>query len=229
MKVPLTIVDHLRRAELVYPDRIGVVDEPDQPAPSWGSVTYARRGRAGPRPGRRARRARRRPGRAGRDRLPQLGPAADVGSSACSGSGRVLVPINFRLVAEEVALHRRALRRPRAARRPRARRRAGGRDGRAPLRASAPTPTTALLRHGVEPQPWAPDEDATATINYTSGTTARPKGVQLTHRNLWLNATTFGWQLGVSDRDVYLHTLPMFHCNGWGMPYADDRHGREAT
>ena len=41
-----------------------------------------------------------------------------------------------------------------------------------------------------------PDEDATATINYTSGTTARPKGVQLTHRNLWLNATTFGWQAG---------------------------------
>ena len=37
------------------------------------------------------------------------------------------------------------------------------------------------------PRPWEPDESATATINYTSGTTARPKGVQLTHRNLWLN------------------------------------------
>jgi acyl-CoA synthetase (AMP-forming)/AMP-acid ligase II len=44
--------------------------------------------------------------------------------------------------------------------------------------------------------------------------------VQLTHRNLWINAVTFGWQTGVSDRDVYLHTLPQFHCNGWGMPYA---------
>ena len=44
--------------------------------------------------------------------------------------------------------------------------------------------------------------------------------MQLTHRNIWLNATTFGWHLGVSDRDVYLHTLPKFHCNGWGMPYA---------
>jgi acyl-CoA synthetase (AMP-forming)/AMP-acid ligase II len=64
------------------------------------------------------------------------------------------------------------------------------------------------------------DEDATATINYTSGTTARPKGVQLTHRNIWLNATTFGWQLGLTDRDVYLHTLPQFHCNGWGVLYA---------
>ena len=76
------------------------------------------------------------------------------------------------------------------------------------------------MRYDVEPQPWAGDEDATATINYTSGTTARPKGVQLTHRNLWLNATTFGWHVGVSDRDVYLHTLPQFHCNGWGMLYA---------
>ena len=77
-----------------------------------------------------------------------------------------------------------------------------------------------LLRFDTEPEPWIPDEDATGTINYTSGTTARPKGVQLTHRSLWVNATTFGWQTGVSDRDVILWTLPMFHCNGWGMSYA---------
>ncbi len=44
--------------------------------------------------------------------------------------------------------------------------------------------------------------------------------MQLTHRNLWLNATTFALHTGVTDRDVYLHTLPMFHANGWGMPYA---------
>jgi fatty-acyl-CoA synthase len=67
---------------------------------------------------------------------------------------------------------------------------------------------------------WSPDEDATASINYTSGTTARPKGVQITHRNAWINTMTFGFHAGVNDRDVYLHTLPMFHCNGWGMPYA---------
>src|SRR6202044_614123 len=41
-----------------------------------------------------------------------------------------------------------------------------------------------------------------------------------THRNCWLNAATFGWHTAVTDRDVFLHTLPMFHCNGWGMPYA---------
>ena len=57
-------------------------------------------------------------------------------------------------------------------------------------------------------------------MNYTSGTTARPKGVQLTQRNCWLNAAIFGWHTGVTDRDVFLNTLPMFHCNGWGMPYA---------
>jgi acyl-CoA synthetase (AMP-forming)/AMP-acid ligase II len=68
--------------------------------------------------------------------------------------------------------------------------------------------------------PRLTDENDTASINYTSGTTARPKGVQLTHRNCWLNAVTFGWHMQVSDRDVLLHTLPMFHCNGWGMPYA---------
>ena len=48
-------------------------------------------------------------------------------------------------------------------------------------------------------------------INYTSGTTARPKGVQITHRNIWINAVTFGLHTAVTDRDVYLHTLPMFH------------------
>ena len=85
-----------------------------------------------------------------------------------------------------------------------------------------------LLPVGAEPEPWGADEDATATINYTSGTTARPKGVQLTHRNLWINAATFGWHAGVNDRDVYLHTLPMFHCNGWGMPYARHRDGRRS-
>jgi acyl-CoA synthetase (AMP-forming)/AMP-acid ligase II len=77
-----------------------------------------------------------------------------------------------------------------------------------------------LGRRDARPRFQVTDENATVSINYTSGTTARPKGVQLTHRGCWLNAVTFGWHVGVSDRDVYLHTLPTFHCNGWGMPYA---------
>ena len=43
--------------------------------------------------------------------------------------------------------------------------------------------------------------------------------MQLTHRNLWLNATVFGLHTTVTDKDVLLHTLPMFHANGWGMPF----------
>src|SRR6266850_1263945 len=53
------------------------------------------------------------------------------------------------------------------------------------------------------------------TINYTSGTTAKPKGVMITHRNAWANAvgTLVHFHITVDDR--YLWTLPMFHANGW--------------
>ena len=64
------------------------------------------------------------------------------------------------------------------------------------------------------------DEDDTMTLNYTSGTTARPKGVELTHRNLLVNAMDFAYHLTVRIGDVYLHTLPMFHVNGWGGVWA---------
>lgn len=53
------------------------------------------------------------------------------------------------------------------------------------------------------------------SINYTSGTTSRPKGVMITHRNAWANSvgTLVHWNMTPSDR--YLWTLPMFHANGW--------------
>ena len=216
MKVPLTIRDHLRRAAVAYPDRIGVIDEPDQPAPSLGSITYRRMAELAT---------------AQAARLDALGVGFGERVAVVSQNsarllvslfgipahGRVVVPINFRLNADEVgyivghsgasvvmvdpelddafagvsASHRFVL---------------GADDAE-------------LFLEGVEPEPWEPDEEAVGAINYTSGTTARPKGVQLSHRTLWLNATVFGWSSGVSDRDVYLHTLPMFHCNGWGMPF----------
>jgi fatty-acyl-CoA synthase len=219
VKVPLTIADHLRRAELVYPDRIGVVDEPDQPAAPWGTLTYAEMARAA------------RAQAAGLDAL-GIGVGERVAmvshNSArlltaffgVSAFGRVLVPINFRLVAEEV----RYIVEHSGARvllvDPELDEALAGVDCEHRFVIGADSDAV-LMRHDTEPRPWsAADEDATATINYTSGTTARPKGVQLTHRNLWINAATFGWQMGVSDRDIYLHTLPMFHCNGWGMTYA---------
>jgi len=218
MRVPLTVGDFLQRAALVYGDRVGVVDEPDQPAPSLGSLSYtrvhqlacaqaARLDEMGIAPGERV------------AIVSQNAARLFVGFFGVSGFGRVYVPVNFRLQTDEVdyivqhsqasvlyvdpeledalstvdCTHKFVL---------------GRDDG------------DLYLEGAAEPAPWSPDEDATATINYTSGTTARPKGVQITHRNLWLNSTTFGWQVGVSDRDVYLHTLPMFHANGWGMGHA---------
>lgn len=53
------------------------------------------------------------------------------------------------------------------------------------------------------------------TINYTSGTTARPKGVMITHRNAYMNAVGTLVHVPMTARDRYLWTLPMFHANGW--------------
>ncbi|MFD1858854.1 AMP-dependent synthetase [Aeromicrobium camelliae] len=216
MKVPFSVRDFLDRAHAVYPDRIAVVDEPRQPAPSWGELTY---------------RDVMRLARSQAATLDDLGVergarVAMVSHNAArtlvsffgvSGWGRVFVPINFRLAAAEVEYI----------------------VGHCGAEVVLLDPDLAHLADVVkaqhvfilgedderiwastaDPEPWEPDEDATATINYTSGTTARPKGVQQTHRALWVNATVFGWQASVSDRDVYLHTLPMFHCNGWGQVY----------
>ena len=219
MKVPFTTADFLDRADLCYGNRLGVVDEPgDFQDGGLGSQTYA------------AFAERARALAAGLDEL-GIGRGERVAVVSHNSArllemfygvcsyGRVLVPVNFRLapaevsyivehsgasvllvdpevdqaLAEVTAKHRFVL----------------GAES-----------DVALLRPGVEPVPWEePSEDATATINYTSGTTARPKGVQITHRNIWVNAVTFALHAGVTDRDVYLHTLPMFHANGWGMPY----------
>lgn len=217
MKVPLTINDFLDRGVNVFPDRVAIVDEPDQPAPSLGEITFRELG----------------------DIQRQIGVAMDelglemgdrvamVSHNAArlltmfygvSGNGRVFVPINFRLSRDEVAYivehsgARALLVDPEVA----------------DLIADIPCEHKWVIgeesdaawygRDG-QPQAWTPDEDATASINYTSGTTARPKGVEQTHRARWTNAVTFGWHVGVNDRDVYLHTLPMFHCDGWGMLY----------
>ena len=217
MEIPLTVADHLRRAELVYGDRVAIVDEPDQVAPPLADLTYRRTAQLA------------RAMAAGLDGL-GLGLGARVAMVShnaarmlvflfgTSAFGRVGVPINFRLNAEEVQFivdHSGSevlLMDPEL--------QADLGNVRVKHRLITGEESDALFVEGVEPRPWTPDEGATATINYTSGTTARPKGVEMTHRNLWLNSAVFGWQTGVNDRDVYLHTLPMFHCNGWGMPYA---------
>ena len=57
-------------------------------------------------------------------------------------------------------------------------------------------------------------------INYTSGTTGRPKGAVYTHRGAYLNALGVALELGLSPSSNYLWTLPMFHCNGWCFTWA---------
>ncbi len=64
------------------------------------------------------------------------------------------------------------------------------------------------------------DEDETISINYTSGTTGRPKGVMYTHRGAYLNALAEIFHANVRPESSYLWTLPMFHCNGWTFPWA---------
>ncbi|HKV38635.1 MAG TPA: AMP-binding protein, partial [Blastocatellia bacterium] len=64
------------------------------------------------------------------------------------------------------------------------------------------------------------DENETSALLYTSGTTGRPKGVMMTHRNLWTNAVNSMLEYGLTATDKYLHGIALFHCNGWGLPYA---------
>jgi fatty-acyl-CoA synthase len=218
MRVPLTVADFLARGETAFAQSVAVVDEPVQPAPPVPASTYRELG------------SRVRAWQAGLDALRVgAGERVAVVSHNCArvlellyavpASGRICVPVNFRLRSEEVdyvvshsgssvllvdpeldealkavaAPHRFVL---------------GGET------------EEQVMRFDTEPRPWAePDEDATATINYTSGTTARPKGVQLTHRTIWINAVTFALHTRAWERDVYLHTLPMFHVNGWGLPF----------
>jgi fatty-acyl-CoA synthase len=216
VRVPLTVADFIYRAETVFGDSTAVVDEPHQPADPVPTTTYhefADRIRAW---------------QAGLDAL-GIGEGERVAVvsqnsarllellHAVPGSGRIVVPVNFRLRPDEVRYiveH------------------SGSSvllvdpeldlgDVTAAHRFTLGEESEQLLRFHAEPHPWAePDENATAAINYTSGTTARPKGVQITHRNIWLNATTFALHLRAWERDVYQHTLPMFHCNGWGLPFA---------
>ncbi|SFO32374.1 fatty-acyl-CoA synthase [Pseudonocardia ammonioxydans] len=78
-----------------------------------------------------------------------------------------------------------------------------------------------LARGADDPLPWAVDDErGTITINYTSGTTGNPKGVEYHHRGAYLNS--FGEIVHSTHTadSVYLWTLPMFHCNGWCTPWA---------
>jgi fatty-acyl-CoA synthase len=63
------------------------------------------------------------------------------------------------------------------------------------------------------------DENSRIAVNYTSGTTGRPKGVVYTHRGAYLNAMGVALELGLTASSYHLWTLPMFHCNGWSLTW----------
>jgi acyl-CoA synthetase (AMP-forming)/AMP-acid ligase II len=209
----LTTADFLARGAAVYGDEPGVVDEPS--SGGLGTLTYGELAA-------RVRRIGAGLAAAGLQRGERVAVVSQNSARllelfyAVTASGRAIVPINFRLSAEEIAYivehsgARLLLYDPELE----------------PLVRAIPGRKLALGEHsdaallGDPVSIVAASERDLASINYTSGTTARPKGVELTHRNVWLNATTMALHLGLSDRDVYLHTVPMFHANGWGLPFA---------
>ncbi len=226
MEVPLLVNDFLRRAATLYPDKTAIVDgaqrftyrEFQQRAHRLSNALLAL-------------------GIGKGDRVCILSPNSHHFLESFYGTsqiGAILVPLNYRLVAAD---HEYILNHAGVCAvlvdqdytavvdeiRPRLKSvqhwiRAGG-EGAAPagwvdweawIATAAPA----------APPPVALSENDVVSINYTSGTTARPKGVMLTHRNCYLNAYNMIVHLGIRHEDIELWTLPMFHCNGWGGVYA---------
>lgn len=208
MELPLTPVDLLERARRLYPARVGVLDGDDR----WTYAEFASRcdrqawllRSIGVQPG---------------DRVAWLCGNTHELLEAYFGvllAGGVLLPLNIRLSAAElrfcvddsgaVVLFRH--------------------PDQVSLEHSVRTITLgeeyeALL--ATQPAERFPtvdvDESSAAELFYTSGTTGDPKGVVLTHRNLYLHAIHSALTNGLGGDDVILHTISLFHVNGWGTPH----------
>ena len=141
-------------------------------------------------------------------------------------AGAIVMPLNVRLTPAELSRHSSACRAAHA-------------DLRARFRASGRATPLLLPRHrgldrdlGAEyeellsggrmarPDPFGFDENAVCELFYTSGSTGTPKGVMLSHRTLYLHAIAVASLFLHDDRSVDLHTIPLFHANGWGCPQA---------
>lgn len=209
MEVPLTPLDLLERARRLFPDRLGVHDGDA----SWTYAEYAERCH--------------RLGHALRSELEVV--PGQVVAWLCGNThelleayygvllaGGVLLPLNIRLAPAEL--------------------RSILDDSGAVLLFRHPEQTdpghpvrTVVLGDEHEAllarQPSTPvdpppvDERAPAELFYTSGSTGLPKGALLTHRGLYLHAVHSALTMGLSGDDVVLHTIPLFHVNGWGTPH----------
>jgi len=217
METALTPLEFARRARRLYPDREAVVDhglrltyrEFFERCDRWSAVLQ----RLGVRPG---------------DRVVYIAPNTHAQLEsfyAVLQIGATLVPVNYRLTADDFAYviqhsgarmvcahadYLEAVDRIRA-QVPEAEHFVAleaSRDGWLDYEATLRSSDAEFTRPPV-------GESDLATINYTSGTTSRPKGVMITHRNAYLNVVGTLIHFHMTAADRYLWTLPMFHCNGW--------------
>src|SRR5213595_4300270 len=217
METPLTPLEFARRARKLYPDRVAVIDGESRwsyaqfldRCDRWSAVLQRLGVRAG-------------------DRVAYCAPNTHAQLEsfyAVPQLGAVLVPLNFRLTADDflylinhsgasvVCAHRDYL------------------ETIDNIRSHLPCVEHFVALTG-EANDWLnyeallqsssaefvrPEihETDLLTINYTSGTTARPKGVMITHRNAWMNSIGTLLHASMTCADRYLWTLPMFHANGW--------------
>jgi acyl-CoA synthetase (AMP-forming)/AMP-acid ligase II len=219
MELALTPMEFARRARRLYADREAVVDENLR-------LTYAQ---FFDRCDRWSQVLQQRMGVGHGDRVAYIAPNTHAQLEsfyAVPQIGAVLVPINYRLTADDFAYiighsgakvvcahadyleavdsirdqlpgveHFVALE-------------GGPRDGWTDYESSLTAATPEFLKPAI-------DEGDLISINYTSGTTSRPKGVMITHRNAYMNIVGTLVHVNMSTADTYLWTLPMFHANGW--------------
>jgi fatty-acyl-CoA synthase len=222
METPLSPLEFLRRARRLYPDREAVVDEGLR-------LTYSEFSRRCDRWSAALQRLDVSKG----DRVAYIAPNTHAlleSFYAIPQIGAVLVPINYRLIADDfayiiehsgakvVCVHSDYLDAVEHIRHelPEVKYVVALEGLTDPLREAGWLDYETVLANAPETFTRPPiAEDDLLTINYTSGTTSRPKGVMITHRNAYMNVVGTLIHISMSPADRYLWTLPMFHANGW--------------
>ena len=217
METPLTPLEFIRRTRALYPDREAVVDGDLR-------LTYARFFERCDRWSS----ALQKLGVGKGDRVAYIAPNTHAhleGYYAVPQLGAVIVPINFRLTADDfayiighsgakvVCAHADYLEmvdgiRDRIPNVERFVALEGSRDGWLDYESALDAASSQFERPEIA-------ETDLLSINYTSGTTSRPKGVMITHRNAYMNVVGTLIHIHMTPGDRYLWTLPMFHANGW--------------